>query len=252
MLLVIGMGRVIKQVRLIATDVDGTITIDRGTTALHLEAIKYMRLLEESGVYVVLVSSNALPIVVGLKRYIGLRSPCIGETGAYAFFDDRGVIGLSKLSAREALEDVLERFGEYVVESWQNMFRYHDFALKIRRGYRDRAWEVYGMIRDWVMGRYEYIRVGFSGYAIHLTPVDAGKGRALEYVLGELGIGAEEALAVGDSFMDAELYRVVGTGVAVANADQELKREADIVLTRPSGAGFVELAHMVLEDRLPI
>ena len=235
-----------KNVRLIATDIDGTLTINRSTTALYIEAIQYMRKLEKQGTLVVLVSSNALPIVVGLKKYIGLKSPCIGETGAFIYFGSEDLVELSKLSARNVLMDIEERFNEYIVGSWQNMFRYHDFAVKIREKYRDKAPEIYYMIRDYVIKRYNHVRPGFSGYAIHLTPVDAGKGKALLYLLNRLGIERDNVIAIGDSFMDAELFHVAGIGVAVSNADKELKAKADIVLTKPSGAGFVELAKMIL------
>lgn len=237
-----------KGIKLIATDIDGTLTIDRMTTALHMDAIKYMRKLEENGIAIVLVSSNALPVVVGLKKYIGLRSPCIGETGAFVYSDSWGLIELSRLSARKALLDVETRFSKYIVSSWQNKFRYHDFAIKIRKEYKDRSLEIYDAIKHYVLKNYDYIKIGYSRYAIHLTPIDVDKGKALKYVLERLGIDEEEAVAIGDSFMDSDLFRVVGMGVAVSNADRELKEIANIVLNKPSGEGFVELAKMVLGE----
>ncbi len=237
-----------KNIKLIATDIDGTITIDRKSTVLYIDAIRYMRELERRNVAVVLVSSNALPVVVGLSVYIGLRSPCIGETGAFIYFGSDNLVELSKLSARDVLLDVERKFGEYVIGSWQNIFRYHDFAVKVRNKYRDQAIEVYHMIKEYVLNKYDHVRPGFSGYAIHFTPIDAGKDKALRYVMNELGIDREEAIAIGDSFMDVEMFDVVGLKIAVSNADEELKKQADIILSKPSGLGFVELAKMILSE----
>ena len=235
-----------KNIKLIAADIDGTITIDRRSTALYIDTIRYMRELERRDVAVILVSSNALPIVVGLKKYIGLRSPCIGETGAFIYFGSDDLVELSKLSARDVLLDVEGRFNEYIIGSWQNIFRYHDFAVKVRKKYRDQVIKVYNMVKEYVLKKYSHVRPGFSGYAIHFTPIDAGKDKALKYVMNKLGIDREEAVAIGDSFMDAEIFSIVGLGVAVSNADEELKKQADIILSKPSGLGFVELAKMVL------
>ncbi len=238
------------MIKLVATDIDGTLTIDRASTYIPPKVVEAMRVLEEHGVLVALVSSNALPIVAGLKKYFGLGGPAIGETGAFIYFAGEDVVELSRLSARSALEDVLVEYSRYVIESWQNRFRFHDYALKIRREHRSRAREIYSMVRGFVEKRYRYVRVGFSGYAIHLTPIDTSKGRALRYVIERLGLRRDEVVAVGDSFMDAELFREAGYGVAVGNADKELVEKADIVLEKGSGEGFVELAELIIQGRI--
>ncbi len=53
---------------------------------------------------------------------------------------------------------------------------------------------------------------------------DAGKDRGARRVLDALGAAADDAIAFGDSMNDAPLMRMVGAGVAVANAMPELKR----------------------------
>ena len=70
------------KIKLLATDIDGTLTIDRSSEFIPIEAMEFMRRLEDYGVLVSLVSANALPIIVGLRRYLGLRGPVIAENGA--------------------------------------------------------------------------------------------------------------------------------------------------------------------------
>jgi len=237
------------KIKLLATDIDGTLTIDRSSEFIPIEAIEFMRRLEDYGVLVSLVSANALPIIVGLRRYLGLRGPVIAENGALVFINE-SYESLTKYSARDILEEVLRKLGDYVENSWQNDFRLHDCALMVKVNHRDKAREVFRIVREYVESRYEWVRVTFSGYAIHLTPADVDKGKALRYVMKKIGVKREEVVAIGDSLVDIDLVREAGIGVAVSNADEELKKVADLVLENPSYKGFIELARLIINDKL--
>jgi Cof subfamily protein (haloacid dehalogenase superfamily) len=65
------------------------------------------------------------------------------------------------------------------------------------------------------------------------------KGNALRELARELGIPIEETVAVGDSFNDIEMVTAAGLGLAVANARDELKAVADIILDRTAGEGAI-------------
>ncbi len=234
-------------VRAVATDIDGTLTRDRGSTVFPEETIRALRMLEENGVMVILVSSNALPIIVGLTKYLGLTGPAIGETGALIYYGGR-VVSTTRFSAREAAMLVEKELGDLVEPSWQNMFRLHDYAFRVRRGVD--AGEAYGRVKSLVESRFGHVKVGFSGYAIHLTPRDTGKGKALLEAYRLAGLSPGEVVGVGDSAMDLEIFEAVGIRAAVSNADEELRRSADIVLSRPSGYGFAELAEMIISGRI--
>lgn len=80
---------------------------------------------------------------------------------------------------------------------------------------------------------------------IYLEIVARGvsKGSALTRLADHLGIPIAETVAVGDSLNDAEMIRTAGLGVAVANARDELKQIADVVLERSAEDGAIaELA----------
>jgi 3-deoxy-D-manno-octulosonate 8-phosphate phosphatase (KDO 8-P phosphatase) len=62
---------------------------------------------------------------------------------------------------------------------------------------------------------------------------------ALQQLLAELGLSPEQAAYVGDDLMDLPIVRRVGLGVAVANAVDELKEQADYVTVRRGGEGAV-------------
>jgi 3-deoxy-D-manno-octulosonate 8-phosphate phosphatase (KDO 8-P phosphatase) len=70
----------------------------------------------------------------------------------------------------------------------------------------------------------------------------------LEQLLAELQLEAEQVAYVGDDLPDLPVMRVVGFAVAVANAVEEVKAQADYVTTRRGGDGAVrEVIEMILK-----
>lgn len=65
----------------------------------------------------------------------------------------------------------------------------------------------------------EYVKKGVS------------KGNAMEQMAKDAGITLEQVIAIGDSDNDISMIRRAGMGVAVANADESVKRAADYVTT---------------------
>ena len=57
------------------------------------------------------------------------------------------------------------------------------------------------------------------------------KGSAIQAVLDHLGIDAADAIGIGDSWNDVEMFEVCGVGIAMGNANDELKALADEVTT---------------------
>lgn len=57
------------------------------------------------------------------------------------------------------------------------------------------------------------------------------KGAAIEKVLAHLGMVPADAIGIGDSWNDIEMFQVCGVGVAMGNADPELQKLADEVTT---------------------
>ncbi len=62
---------------------------------------------------------------------------------------------------------------------------------------------------------------------------------ALEQLLKDVELRAENVAYVGDDLPDLPVMRFVGFAVAVANAVDEVKAHADYVTTRPGGGGAV-------------
>jgi 3-deoxy-D-manno-octulosonate 8-phosphate phosphatase (KDO 8-P phosphatase) len=71
---------------------------------------------------------------------------------------------------------------------------------------------------------------------------------AFEELLKEVGVTPEQTAYIGDDLMDIPLVRRAGLGVAVANADDELKKHADHITKRKGGEGAVgEVVELILK-----
>jgi len=231
-------------------DVDGTLTTDRMSYDLDLEAVEALRRAVRSGVIVSLVSSNALPIVVGVSRYIGLNGPVIGESGGLVYSNAWGIVELADKVALEPYRAVLRVFSECVEDSWQNRFRIYDFVVRVKSMCRSREWEVFESIRGFVESEFPGFTASYSGYAVHIHSTSVDKGRAVLYVLERLGVSPERAGGVGDSLVDVSFLSVLKYSAAVFNADEMLKRAVKYVLSKPSGKGVVEFIERVLSGSL--
>jgi len=89
-----------------------------------------------------------------------------------------------------------------------------------------------------------------SGYIAHTRPgvgkhlEFAHKGldklRAVDAVLGALGVSYEETLAIGDSSSDLAIIKASGLGVAMGNAPDDIKKAADVVTDLNTECGLAK------------
>jgi Cof subfamily protein (haloacid dehalogenase superfamily) len=70
--------------------------------------------------------------------------------------------------------------------------------------------------------------VGWTAW-LDLAPVGVSKASGLEIVGRELGVGADDVLAIGDGRNDIEMLRWAGRGVAMGQAIDEVREAADAV-----------------------
>lgn len=64
---------------------------------------------------------------------------------------------------------------------------------------------------------------------LELNPKGANKGNGVRTVCGLLGLDMSQVIAMGDSFNDLSMIRDAGLGVAMGNAQDPIKEQADVV-----------------------
>lgn len=71
--------------------------------------------------------------------------------------------------------------------------------------------------------------VRWCSFFSDIIPQNGGKGKGIAKVLAYYNISADEAMAFGDGGNDKEMLETVGHGIAMGNANDELKSIADFV-----------------------
>ncbi len=64
---------------------------------------------------------------------------------------------------------------------------------------------------------------------LELVPKGVNKAQSLTVLLDKIGLPKEDTIAIGDGFNDLPLIQLAGLGVAMANAREEVRRQADYV-----------------------
>lgn len=230
---------------MVLLDIDGTLTRNRNTEALEPKAVEAVQMI--SSRYIVgLVTGNALIVAQALRRYIGLprTSPVIAENGClidyggsiHELCEDLGLKGL----ALELMKSI-----PGLRPTYQFDYRKFDIALWYPGDAKELLSKVIDKLNE--MGLTGKVRVSHSGYALHLQPMGSGKAKAITYLCLLMRIDCGNVAYVGDSDTDVEVMDVVGYGVAVGNAVEELKKKAKIILSKPSGEGVAEFIREYLE-----
>ena len=71
---------------------------------------------------------------------------------------------------------------------------------------------------------------GNSNWLLQILGATSNKGIGLKHMCDKLNVPLEEVIAIGDSFNDLEFLQMAGMGVAVKNAEPEIKQIADVNL----------------------
>ena len=216
-------------------DIDGTLTLDRKSFLLDLELIEMLRKLA-TRIPIVLVSGNAIPVVAALSRYLGFDLwPHVGENGCIIYYREQ-IHHVCRRSTRDAAVIVERELSSLLKPSWQNNFRYYDFAYIVVK--KTNVENVRKNVRKVLDSRgFDWVKLSFSGYALHLRPLEASKGAGALKALEIAGVDPSCVVAVGDSESDVEFVEAGFRTYAVANADMKLKNVAHEVIPAPSSRG---------------
>ncbi len=210
----------------IAVDIDGTITDP--TRKLSVSALKALRKAESMGVPVILVTGNILCFTRATSVLIGTSGGLVAENGGVIY--SRGEVKvLGNIKKAEKAYKYLK--SKYLVEKVQfSDFRVSEVAI----------WRtipeslVKETLKDFDVEIYD------TKFAIHLTDPTVNKGLSFKLVANDMGLNTDDIIAIGDSENDIDFLKVAGLKVAVANADNKLKKMADYVTHKEYGDGVAE------------
>jgi len=91
-------------------------------------------------------------------------------------------------------------------------------------------------------------RYGPDQLALEVHDPSATKWSALQWLLGQWGLGAEQVVAVGDDVNDVPMLRAAGLSFAMGNASEEVKAAADFVTASNDEHGVAEALRGVFAE----
>ncbi len=236
------------QIRLVMTDVDGTIIAGRGP--IGSAVLQAIRRLEEQGITVGLVSGRTFPRLESLAHDLGISGPIIAENGGVAKLKVNGDIvdlGYSRQPALEALEKLKALYPNAIKEREDNRDRLIDVVIW------SHGIEVSELRRH--LGQTQLLD---SGYILHLMQQGISKGGTLMRLLGQVADGSlapANIMVFGDSTTDISLFELFLHCVFITNPKltieqwQELKKIARYVSDLAVEEGFVEVASHIVNVR---
>lgn len=78
---------------------------------------------------------------------------------------------------------------------------------------------------------------------LEILPKGVSKASALRELVEDLGLSADQVMAIGDAPNDIEMLNYAGLGVAMGNASETIKRLADQVTVTNDEAGVAQAIH---------
>lgn len=236
----------LAPIRVVATDVDGTLTCGG---SLDPEVVRVISALVAADVEVVPISGRPTGEVLGLCRYLPGVTRGIAENGLLEVVPDREPRWLAEPTSPSALRAVGDRLnaehGAGLRLAPDHPFRLGDVAYE--RDGREPA----ELRRLQEAAAQLGVCLCWSSVHVHLNPRPPDKGAGLLRFAADHGLDPATILTIGDAPNDEGLFTAGRFGVTVGTADVPAQREvfgslpAYVTRARES-AGFCEVAEALL------
>ncbi|MEO3946854.1 Cof-type HAD-IIB family hydrolase [Gorillibacterium sp. CAU 1737] len=238
-----------KRYKLIALDMDGTVLNE--DTQISEENRKWIHRAIEHGVTVMFATGRGLQSVQPYVQELGLVSPMIASNGGEVW-EAPGLLKTRHTMDPEWIRELVELarkhdtwFWGYAVEGLFNKERWVEDLGSVewlKFGYYYEDAEVLKTIQEELQtsGRYEL--TNSHPFNIEVNPYGVSKESGLREVCELLGITLADCIAMGDSRNDLKMIRAAGLGVAMGNAQEEIKAAADYITLHHNEDG---VAHVI-------
>ncbi len=245
----------LAKIQLVATDMDGTLTCGGKFNSQFLQVLES---LAAEHITVLIVTGRSAGWVSGLVNYLPVAG-AIAENGGlfYAQTNDTPVLLTAipdLLIHRQQLAEVFARLQlEFLQlrESADNPFRLTDWTFDVAGLSCDQLQRLEQRCFELGWG------FTYSSVQCHIKPLGQDKARGLTQVLGDRfsEYALTQVVTVGDSPNDESLFdaQIFPYSVGVANVKEylaKLRHQPAYVTDLPEGAGFNQLAELLLRQRI--
>lgn len=244
------------KIKLVVLDLDGTLLTD--DVVIEPEAKTVIKRVMEKGIGVTIATGRMYLSTRAFAGELGLKLPLILYHGAQMRYPEGRIVyqRTVPLPLAKRLIEIVRRFG-YAYNVYLDDRLFVEKVLKENREYAGRAGIELHCVGDMLtflreeplkivalrdgpqlnpleealrreIGEDIYLTRSLPHYLEMLSPY-ANKAYGLEKLSAMEGIAREEIMAVGDSYNDIQMLRYAGIGVAMGNAPETVKAEADYV-----------------------
>lgn len=234
--------------RLLALDMDGTLLNDE--QIITPITVKWIQKAVDAGVHVCLSTGRAFTSAYPYAEQLGLETPLITVNGSEVWRAPHEIYRRSLMDPR-LIQEMYELakaddiwFWAYAVDKVHKQDSWVDNVM-------DKEWLKFGyhteddelrhklLLHLQDMGGLEI--TNSSEFNLEINPLGVNKATGIKEVCRLLGLEMSEVVAVGDSLNDLAAIQQSGLGVAMGNAQETVKQEADVVVATNNEDGIAEV-----------
>ncbi|WP_264324770.1 HAD family hydrolase [Romeriopsis navalis] len=239
----------LSQIQLIATDMDGTLTIDEKFTPQLFQALQK---LQQAQIAVIVITGRSAGWVNAVNHYFPVAGAICENGGLFyqgdttEFLVDIPDITQHRQNLAAMFQQLQQRFPQ-IQEASDNRFRLTDWTF-----------DVAGLSQaDLAVMDQQCAAAGwgftYSTVQCHIKPHEQSKANGLQYVLQQhfSAISLAQVMTIGDSPNDVSLFNPVifpnSTGVQnVSRYTDQLAHLPRFITPSPEGKGFCELVDRLI------
>lgn len=275
MVLVLTVKEEKNMIRLIISDIDGTL-LPEGSTCINPEYMKVVRALTDRGVQFAAASGRQASSIDSVFRdvkdciyYLADNGACIERCGvpvkevhlnpadtAALIEEVRGVPGCCALLSTAKgfyTEEKNPEFHHLIFDKYkgkggvvEDAREYADMCVKLSLYCWDNARPVYEHFYERWKDRFS---INISGYQwVDFNDFSSSKGNAVRWIQEELGIGREETVAFGDNFNDISMFEQAGQSYASVLSHPDVKRAARYEVPSYEEDGVLQVLKRILGE----
>lgn len=234
--------------RLLALDMDGTLLNDE--QIVTPETVKWIHRAVDAGIYVCLSTGRAFRSANEYGEQLGLNTPMVTVNGSEVWRAPHELFRRSLMDPK-LVEQMRDIALEYDIWYWayavDGVYNKNNWDGNIE----GREWMKFGYnteddeIRHQVLMKLQNLGgleiTNSSPVNLEINPLGINKAAGIREVCSLLGITMDEVIAVGDSLNDLAVIQQAGLGVAMGNAQDTVKQEADAVTGSNNEDGIAEV-----------
>lgn len=245
------------DIRLLLSDVDGTLLRpDHSLSQANIEAVSRLR---AAGVLFTVASARPPRAMRQQIEALGIDLPTVGFNGGTIVNPDGSVLIAHRI-AEAAAKTTLELFAQHDVSAWvfaddqwflldpqgayveheRTTLGYEPVQVASFDAYLNRVDKIVAASTDFELLKQLEARLNplieglafaarSQSYYLDVTALDANKGSALIALADQLGIAMVNTAAIGDGGNDVAMFREAGLAIAMGQAEEGVRSQADHV-----------------------